>query len=41
MVEWERCEDFDLGAASIAFFRGVATHEQGAKLWEGVLRNSE
>jgi hypothetical protein len=37
LVQWERCEDFDLDPALYAFFRGVATHEQGAKIWDAAL----
>jgi hypothetical protein len=41
LVEWERCEDFDPDAAFGAFFEGVATHEQGAKVWEAALDESK
>jgi hypothetical protein len=41
LVEWERCEDFDLDAGFAAFFRGVAAHEQGAKIWNAALDESK
>jgi hypothetical protein len=41
LVEWERCEDFDLDAAFGAFFRGVDAHEQGAKVWATALDESK
>jgi hypothetical protein len=41
LVEWERCEDFDLDAAFGAFFRGVDSHEQGAKVWAEALDDSK
>src|SRR5262249_14915037 len=37
LVEWRECEDFDLDAALEAFFRGVAAHERGAKVWNAAL----
>ena len=41
LVEWERCEDFDPGAAFEAFFQGVEAHGQGAKVWAAVLDESK
>jgi hypothetical protein len=41
LVEWHECEQFDLNAAFEAFFRGVAGHEQGAKVWEAALDDSQ
>jgi hypothetical protein len=41
LVEWERCEDFDLNAAFEAFFRGVDAHEHGAKVWAAALDESQ
>jgi hypothetical protein len=41
LVEWERCEDFDMDAAFEAFFRGVDSHEQGAKVWKAALDQSK
>jgi hypothetical protein len=41
LVEWERCEDFDMDAAFEAFFQGVAAHEQGAKVWAAALDESK
>jgi hypothetical protein len=37
LVEWERCEDFDMDAVFGAFFHGVDSHEQGAKVWAAAL----
>src|SRR4051812_30394132 len=34
LVEWHDCEDFDRDAAHQAFFRGVAAHEMGSRVWE-------
>lgn len=33
LLLWEACEDFDVDAAFAAFFDGVESHEQGAKIW--------
>ncbi len=41
LVEWERCEDFDPGAAFEAFFQGVGAHAQGAKVWAAALDESK
>jgi hypothetical protein len=41
LIEWERCDDFDMDAALEAFFRGVAAHEQGAKVWNAALDESK
>jgi hypothetical protein len=41
LVQWERCEDFDLDAAFSAFFQGVDSHEQGAKVWRAALDDSK
>ncbi len=41
LVEWERCEDFDVDAAFEAFFQGVEAHDQGAKVWASVLDESK
>ena len=41
LVEWERCEDFDLDAAFGAFFEGVAAHDKGAKVWNAALDESK
>src|SRR5262245_27512280 len=40
LVEWHECDDFDMGAAFEAFFRGVDAHEQGAKIWAAALDES-
>src|SRR5262245_15995420 len=41
LVEWERCEDFDMDAAFEAFFQGVDSHEQGSKVWNAALDQSK
>jgi len=41
LVEGERCEDFDMDAAFGAFFRGVDSHEQGARVWDAALDESK
>lgn len=40
LVEWHRCEDFDIDTAFAAFFRGVDAHEEGAKVWAAALDES-
>lgn len=40
LLEWEQCDEFDLGAAFEAFFRGVDSHEQGADVWNAALDQS-
>lgn len=34
LIEWRECDDFDSAAAMEAFFRGVESHQQGAKVWD-------
>jgi hypothetical protein len=41
LVEWQECDDFDMDAAFEAFFRGVDSHEQGAKVWNTALDQSK
>jgi len=41
LVEWHECEDFDLDAALEAFFRGVAAHQHGARVWNTTLDESK
>jgi hypothetical protein len=41
LVEWHECDDFDMDAAFEAFFRGVDSHEQGAKVWNAALDQSK
>ena len=41
LLQWEHCEDFDIGAATEAFFRGVAAHEKGARIWNECLDESK
>jgi hypothetical protein len=41
LVEWERCEDFDMDAAFEAFFRGVDSHEKGSAVWNAALDQSK
>lgn len=33
LAEWRECEDFELDASFEAFSRGIASHEEGAKVW--------
>jgi len=33
LLQWDQCEDFDLDAVMEAFFEGVASHDQGAAIW--------
>lgn len=40
LIGWEHCESFDLDAALESFFIGVASHEQGAKVWNDALDES-
>ena len=40
LIAWENCEDFDMNAAFEAFFKGVAGHEDGAKVWDECLDES-
>lgn len=40
LVEWHDCDDFELDAFIEAFFRGIATHEHGAKVWDAALDES-
>jgi hypothetical protein len=41
LVEWHECDDFDMDAAFGAFFRGVDSHEEGAKVWNAALDESK
>ena len=41
LVGWHGCDDFDMDAAFEAFFRGVDSHEQGAKVWNAALDQSK
>jgi hypothetical protein len=41
LIEWHQCEDFDQTAALEAFFQGVDSHEQGAKVWNEALDESK
>jgi hypothetical protein len=41
LVEWHECDDFDMDAAFEAFFRGVDSHEQGARVWNAALDESK
>lgn len=41
LLQWEGCEDFDIETAFGAFFRGVAAHEQGARVWDAALDESK
>ena len=41
LVEWHECDDFDMGTAFEAFFRGVDSHEKGAAVWNAALDQSK
>jgi hypothetical protein len=41
LLLWKDCDDFDMTAALEAFFRGVAAHENGAKVWHDCLDESK
>ena len=41
LVEWHECDDFDMDAAFEAFFGGVDSHEEGAKVWNAALDQSK
>lgn len=40
LLRWHDCDDFDIGTAFAAFFRGVAAHEEGARVWDAALDES-
>ena len=40
LARWEGCEDFDIDTAFQAFFHGIESHEQGAKVWDAALDES-
>ena len=41
LIEWENSDDFDMDAALEAFWRGVASHEKGSKIWNDCLDESK
>ncbi len=41
LVEWHECDDFDMNAVFKAFFDGVDSHEEGAKVWNVALDQSK
>lgn len=41
VLQWERCEDFDMDTAVHAFFRGVAAHDPGSKVWKAARDEGE
>ncbi|MCA8256821.1 hypothetical protein LGM89_26445 [Burkholderia sp. AU31624] len=41
LILWDKCDDFDIGAAIDSFFNGIASHEQGAKIWNDALDESK
>lgn len=41
LIAWHECDDFDINAALEAFFRGIDSHEQGAKVWKATLDQSK
>jgi hypothetical protein len=40
LARWEGCDDFDIDTAFQAFFQGIESHEQGAKVWNAALDES-
>ena len=36
-LQWENCDDFDLNTCVNAFFEGVDSHEEAAKVWNNHL----
>ncbi|HEY1191983.1 MAG TPA: hypothetical protein VGE74_30415 [Gemmata sp.] len=38
LVEWHKCDDFDTDEA---FYRGVGSHEPGAKAWNAAVDESK
>lgn len=41
LVEWDRCEDFDMDVSFEAFWDGIEAHERGAKVWAEALDPSK
>lgn len=41
LILWDKCDDFDIGAAIDSFFNGIASHQQGAKIWNDALDESK
>lgn len=41
LIEWHECDDFDMDAAFEAFFQGIDSHEQGAKVWNAAVDQSK
>jgi hypothetical protein len=40
LARWDGCDDFDIDTAFQAFFHGIESHEQGAKVWNAALDES-
>ncbi|MCZ7681282.1 MAG: hypothetical protein M5U28_21845 [Sandaracinaceae bacterium] len=40
LLEWQGCDDFDIDATFDAFWQGVDSHEQGAKIWNAAIDES-
>lgn len=40
LLEWQGCDDFDIDATFDAFWQGVDSHEQGAKIWNAAIDQS-
>ena len=40
LIAWENCDDFDMNVAFESFFKGVAGHEEGSKVWDSSLDES-
>jgi hypothetical protein len=37
LLQWHECDDFDSDAVFESFFRGVAKHEEGSRIWNAYL----
>lgn len=40
LARWDGCDEFDIDTAFQAFFHGIESHEQGAKVWNDALDES-
>jgi hypothetical protein len=41
LLQWKRCEDFDMNFALQSFFEGVDKHEKGSTIWNKCLDESK
>jgi hypothetical protein len=37
LARWQGCDDFDIDTAFQAFFHGIESHDEGAKVWNAAL----